>query len=102
MGSATARVARSSALGYSRFALRREGARDDRDRGNREAKAASNAHFTHHPQPTAVRLDDSLRDRETKADAAPIGRPRLPIFVEQARLIRRRYPGSVIGDLEDG
>src|SRR5688572_18313060 len=53
----------------------------------REAEIASNAGRAPHPDPAAVRLDDSLGDCQPKADPAPPYATRLPEALEDVRKV---------------
>src|SRR4029078_9601964 len=66
-----------------------------RRRGNGESEYAALARRAAHPDLPAVRIDDSLGDRQSQSGAACTRSiRRLPISVEKTSLILPRYAGT--------
>ena len=68
--------------------------------GYREEESAPGAKPALHPDPTVVRLDDSLRDVEAETHAAAVLRLALPVALEQVLLLVLGDPWTVVGDGE--
>src|SRR6266513_4115712 len=66
--------------------------------GNRQGEidAAPRPELTLHPNPPAVSLDDSLRDRQTQSNSATISTVALPEATENVRQCIRSDAGSSI------